>query len=96
MDDKLGAIIPSPQGRKIAYAVYGLVSFVVGNTVVFYAATQMDVPTWLIGVVAVVNNCAPLFGAVAIANAPASPKQVAKAEGVEPVAMHASVEVPFD
>lgn len=93
-NDKLGAIIPSAQGRKIAYAVYGLISFVVGNAVVFYAATSMDVPVWLIGVVAVVNNCAPLFGAVAIANAPASAKQIAKAE--ESVAMHASVEVPFE
>lgn len=92
----LGVVIPSPTGRKVAYAIYGLISFIVGNTVVFYAATQMDVPTWLIGAVAVVNNIAPVFGAVAIANAPTVAKK--HVESVEPVEAlpFTSVEVPFD
>lgn len=90
----LGAVIPSARGRKIAYALYALTAFVVGNTVVFYAATQTDVPSWLIGAVAVVNNIAPVFGAVAIANAPTTPKAVKPVETVEPVAMHASQSIP--
>lgn len=82
----LGAVIPSATGRKVAYAIYALVAFVVGNAVVFFAATQMEAPVWLIGAVAVVNNIAPVFGAVAIANAPASPKQIAKAQAKEAAA----------
>lgn len=94
MDEKtLGAVIPSATGRKWAYAIYGGVSLIVGNTVVFFAATQYDVPMWLIGAVAIVNNLAPVFGAVAIANAPTVPKKAA--EPVVEVA-HPSVEVPFE
>ncbi len=94
----LGAVIPSSRGRKIAYALYGLAAFVVGNTVVYFAATQTDVPSWLIGAVAVVNNIAPVFGAVAIANIPSTPKQAKAIEvpvvEAEPVAMHASQNIP--
>lgn len=92
-NDKLGAIIPSAVGRKWAYGIYGLVSLIVGNAVVFYAATEADVPVWLVGVVAVVNNLAPLFGAVAIANAPETPKKV---KSVEEVSVPTSPEVPFE
>lgn len=97
----LGAVIPSAKGRKVAYALYALVAFAVGNTVVFFAATQTDVPSWLIGAVAVVNNIAPVFGAVAIANAPSTPKKLKAIEAAEPVAveaepvaMHASQNIP--
>lgn len=66
---QIGAIIPTVKGRKIAYAVFALISFIVGNAVVFCAATNGDVPVWLIGLTAVVTNSAPAFSALAIANA---------------------------
>jgi hypothetical protein len=72
----IGAIIPSAKGRKIAYAVFSLVSFLVGNAAIYIAATTGQAPEWLIGATAVVNNIAPIFGAVAIANAPTTPKEV--------------------
>lgn len=85
MSDTLGAIIPSARGRKIAYAVYSLAAFVVGNAVVYLAAVEGTAPTWLIGAVAVVNNVAPIFGAVAIANAPTAEKpKVVQTEGARP------------
>ena len=78
----LGAIIPSAKGRKIAYALYALAAFVVGNVAIYIAATTGEAPTWLIGATAVINNIAPIFGAVAIANAPATGKE-AKAEVIQ-------------
>lgn len=85
MPDQLGAIIPSAKGRKIAYAIYSAAAFLVGNAVVYLAATEGTAPAWLIGAVAVVNNIAPIFGAVAIANAPTASKEeaptVVKTEG---------------
>lgn len=65
----IGAIIPTPKGRKIAYAIYALVAFVVGNALVFTAAVFDTVPAVLIGLTAVVTNSAPAFSALAIANA---------------------------
>jgi len=73
-NDTLGAIIPSATGRKIAYAIYSLTAFLVGNATIYIAATEGTAPVWLIGLIAVVNNVAPIFGAVAIANAPTTPK----------------------
>lgn len=73
----LGSIIPSAFGRKIAYAVYSAVAFIVGNVAIYIAATQGTTPEWLIGAIAVVNNIAPIFGAVAIANAPTTKKEKA-------------------
>lgn len=81
-NNALGAIIPSAKGRKIAYAVYSLAAFTVGNVAIYIAATTGEAPTWLIGATAVINNIAPIFGAVAIANAPATGKE-AKAEVIE-------------
>lgn len=75
----LGAIIPTARGRKIAYAIFALISFVVGNAVVFFAATSSTIPVWLIGATAVITNSAPAFSALAIANAI---KPVAKTETV--------------
>lgn len=68
--DQLGAIIPTARGRKIAYALYALASFIVGNTAIYLAATSSVVPMWIVGATAVINNMAPIFGAVAIANLP--------------------------
>lgn len=75
----IGAIIPTARGRKIAYAIFAAVSFVVGNAVVFYAATSSSIPIWLIGATAVITNSAPAFSALAIANAV---KPVAQTETV--------------
>lgn len=82
----LGAIIPSSKGRKIAYALYSLAAFVVGNTAVYIAATTGEAPSWLIGATAVINNIAPIFGAVAIANVKPSEKPEEKVTG-KPVEM---------
>ena len=65
----IGAIIPSVKGRRIAYAIFALVSFIAGNALVFCAATLDTVPTVLIGITAIITNSAPAFSAVAIANA---------------------------
>lgn len=65
----IGAIIPSVRGRKIAYALFALVSFLAGNAAVFCAITMDSVPVWLIGLTAVITNSAPAFAGVAIANA---------------------------
>lgn len=67
----LGSIIPSVKGRKIAYAIFAAVSFIVGNSVVFFSATGTTAPVWLIGLSAVIANAAPAFSAIAIANAKA-------------------------
>jgi hypothetical protein len=65
----LGVIIPSVKGRKIAYIVFALVAIVVGNIGVGFAAAGSGWPTWLVVAVAVTNNMAPLFAAIAVANA---------------------------
>lgn len=65
----IGAIIPTVRGRKIAYAIFALVSFIAGNTAVFCAITMDSVPVWVIGLTAVISNSAPAFAGVAIANA---------------------------
>jgi len=72
-DHQLGAIIPTPRGRKIAYAVYAGVALVVGNTAVGIAAAGIDQPVWLIVASAIVANLAAPFSALAIANAKACP-----------------------
>ena len=70
VSSQLGAIIPTVKGRKVAYALYALASFIVGNTAIYLAATSSTVPLWIVGATAVINNMAPIFGAVAIANLP--------------------------
>lgn len=65
----LGAIIPTPKGRKIAYAVYAGISMIVGNTAVGFAAASIDQPVWLVVASAVIANLASPFSALAIANA---------------------------
>jgi len=65
----IGAIIPSVKGRRIAYALFALVSFLAGNASIFFAITMDSVPVWLIGLTAVITNSAPAFAGVAIANA---------------------------
>lgn len=65
----LGAIIPTPKGRKIAYAVYASVAMIVGNTAVGFAAASIDQPVWLVVASAVIANLAAPFSALAIANA---------------------------
>ncbi len=65
----LGVIIPSVKGRKIAYIVYAAVALAVGNLGVAYAAAGEGWPTWLVMAVAVTNNLAVPFAAIAVANA---------------------------
>lgn len=65
----IGAIIPSAKGRKIAYAIFALISLIAGNALVFCAATMETVPGILIGITAVITNSAPAFAGLAIANA---------------------------
>lgn len=65
----IGAIIPSAKGRKIAYAIFALISLIAGNALVFCAATMETVPSILIGITAVITNSAPAFAGLAIANA---------------------------
>ena len=66
---EIGAIIPTPRGRKIAYSIYAGLSLVIGNTVVAYAAIEVAQPVWLVVASAVVANLAAPFSALAIANA---------------------------
>lgn len=72
----IGAIIPSEKGRKIAYAIFALVSLIVGDSVVFAASAFGSVPPWLLAVSAVVVNTAPVFGGLAIANVGSTKEQV--------------------
>ena len=65
----IGAIIPSAKGRKIAYAIFAAVSILVGDAVIFAATVYGEPPVWLIGISAVLNNTAPVFASIAIANA---------------------------
>lgn len=65
----IGAIIPTVRGRKIAYAIFSIISLVVGNAIVFASTAYGNVPLWLIASGAVVANTAPIFGGIAIANA---------------------------
>lgn len=65
----LGVIITSPKNRKIAYAVYMLIALLVGNAGIGFAAAGVDWPIWLVVAVAVTNNLAVPFAALAIANA---------------------------
>ncbi len=65
----IGAIIPTVRGRKIAYAVFAVVSLVVGNALIFSATVFGQPPIWLIGVAAIVTNTAPIFSGIAMANA---------------------------
>lgn len=64
----LGAIIATPRGRKIAYAIYAGIALVVGNTAVGLAAANLEQPIWLVIASAVVANLAAPFSALAISN----------------------------
>ena len=66
---QLGAIIATPKGRKIAYAIYAGIALVVGNTAVGVAAANIEQPVWLVVASAIVANLAAPFSALAIANA---------------------------
>lgn len=64
----LGVIIPTARARKEAYFGYALVSMVVSNTAVGFAAAGLAFPVWLTVSLAVVANLAPAFSAIAIGN----------------------------
>jgi len=64
----IGAIISSAKARKIAYALYVFVSFVITNTVIAYSSLEAPIPAWLKIALAVVGNSAVAFGSLAIAN----------------------------
>jgi hypothetical protein len=70
----IGAIIPTVRGRKIAYAVFALVSLVVGNALIFASTVYGQVPLWLVGIAAVVTNTAPIFSGIAMANVGPTPE----------------------
>lgn len=65
----IGAIIPTVKGRKIAYAIFAACAIIIGDVTIFYSVALGTVPMWLIGLGAVVNNTAPIFAGIAIANA---------------------------
>jgi murein DD-endopeptidase MepM/ murein hydrolase activator NlpD len=67
--DSLGILIPDPKNRKIAYAVYGLISLVVSNAAVGVVASGNEAPAWLIVCLAVIGNLGAPFATLAIANA---------------------------
>jgi outer membrane biosynthesis protein TonB len=67
--DALGILIPKAKNRKLAYAVYGLVSLVVSNAAVGVVASGNEAPVWLIVALAVVGNLGAPFATLAIANA---------------------------
>jgi peptidoglycan hydrolase-like protein with peptidoglycan-binding domain len=67
--DALGILIPEAKNRKLAYAIYGLVSLVVSNVAVGVVASGSEAPAWLIIGLAVVGNLGAPFATLAIANA---------------------------
>ena len=69
----LGAILPNPQARKIAYSIYTGASVLVANVSIAYSALHAEFPGWLTVAIAVIGNLAVPFGALAIANS--SPKK---------------------
>lgn len=71
--NNLGVIIPTAKGRKLAYAIYVGISFLVTNTVVAYSTLELPLPSWLKIALAVVGNTAVAFGGLAIANAKDEP-----------------------
>lgn len=64
----IGAIIPTEKGRKVAYAVFAICSLLVGNAVIYFSTVYTEVPLWIIGISAVLNNTAPIFSSIAMAN----------------------------
>lgn len=67
--ESLGVIIPSPTGRRVAYAIYAGASLLVTNIAVAFSAINSSIPPWLTIAIAVIGNLAAPFGALAIANA---------------------------
>jgi hypothetical protein len=65
----LGAIIKSSKNRMIAYSIFALVSMIVTNASVAYAALETPFPAWLIVSVSVIGNLSVPFAALAVANA---------------------------
>lgn len=65
----IGAIIPTVKGRKIAYAIFAACAIVIGDVTIYYSVALGTVPMWLIALGAVINNTAPIFAGIAIANA---------------------------
>ena len=68
--DALGILIPNANGRKLAYALYGLSALIVSNIGVGIMAAGVQAPIWVIIASAVVGNLAVPFTTLAIANAP--------------------------
>ena len=64
----LGVIIPTASGRKWAYFGYALLSMIVSNTAVGFAAAGASFPVGLTVALAIVANLAPAFSAIAIGN----------------------------
>jgi murein DD-endopeptidase MepM/ murein hydrolase activator NlpD len=67
--DALGILIPSANGRKIAYAIYGLAALLVSNLAVGIMAAGVEAPVWLVVASALIGNLAVPFTTLAIANA---------------------------
>jgi hypothetical protein len=68
-NDALGILIPDPKRRKLAYALYGLISLVISNVAVGVLASGTQAPGWLVIALAVTGNLAAPFATLAIANA---------------------------
>lgn len=55
--------------RKLLYKIYGVIGVALGSIPVYCGATDLPVPTWAVGALAVYTFIgAPLFGATAAAN----------------------------
>ena len=76
--NNIGVIIPTAKGRKIAYAIYVAVSFLITNTVVAFSTLEAPLPAWLKISLAVVGNSAVAFGSLAIANVDTTKKDATK------------------
>jgi len=74
LDAPLGVLIPSVRGRKIAYAIYSIVSLILANITLSFSTLQAPLPGWLVISLTVVGNLAAPIGALAIVNAGKSAK----------------------
>ena len=72
--NNIGVIITSAKHRKIAYASYVGVSFLVTNTIVAYSSIEAPIPVWLKVATAIIGNSAIAFGGIAIANVDSNKK----------------------
>lgn len=67
----LGTIITDPAVRKIIYGIYTVLLLALGALTVWYGAQGAQLPSWGVGVSAVLGYLGIPVGGLAIANTPA-------------------------